>query len=245
MKRLSKKIMRFALICCTILVSGFQMGVRAQPYDYDTPLGKQIHRYNLSPLRQYTISAQEWGSAATGFNGLTVVAMMKIHPDIYKEVFQFYNKNNEKYMTVFHEKGTLSFRRWKPKGSVGNFEYYDYKLYDRLFDSPYYTWEIRLYFTSNFMWIQTTPIIPGGNALSSYLSPVYFGLDNMLQKNNFYDFINAVDSNTRIVVGSNFIEDGVMQVAVYAFQYDDLRNDIQQNFCDPFNRYVGANEEEY
>lgn len=244
MKSQSKKIMRYALIFCAILISGFQMGAWAQDFDYDTPLGKQIHRYNLSPLNQYTISAQEWGSAATGFNGLTVVAMINIPPNLHAELFNFYNKNNEKYMTIFHEQGTLSIRRYKPNNSVGNFQSYNYILYDRLFNSKYDTWEIRLYFTSNFIWIQTTPVI-SGQTLPSYLSPVYFGVDNMLQKNNFSDFINADDSNTRIVVGNNIINQGVRQVAVYTFQYDDLRKDIQQKFCDPFNRYVGANEEEY
>lgn len=234
MKRLSKKIIQYALIFFLILISGSQLGIKAQDFDYDTPLDKQIHRYNLRPVNQYTIKAQEWGSAATGYNGLTAVAMMQVDPYVDKEVFQFYNKNNERYMTVFLEKETLSIRRYRPKNSVGSFEYYDYILYDRLFNEASDTWEIRLYFTANFMWIQTTPVI-SGQSLPSYLSPVYFGADNMLQKNNFSDFINANDNYTRIVVGSQSIKDGVMQVAVYAFHYKDLREDIQKKFCDPFN----------
>lgn len=244
MKQILSKI-NCAVILIGILIFLGNIEINAQgPFTYDTPLGKKIHTYSLSPQNTYSAYAQEWGGAATGFDGLTVVAMINILPNVKSEVFQFYNRSNEKHLTVFYEDGTLNLRRVRPRNSVGNFEYYDYVLYDRMFESGYDTWEVRLYFTSDFLWVQTTPVTSSGNE-KSYLSPIYFGLDNMLQKDNMYDFINASDSNTRIVIGSNFISNGVKQVAVYAFQYVDLRKDIQDNFCNPFTNGVYDGEEEY
>lgn len=246
MKRLSDKISQYILVIAGLLLLSVHLKAQG-PYDYNTPLGKNIYNFSLYPTNTHTVYAQEWGSAATGFNGLTLVTMMTIDQNKKTEIFNFYNSNSENYLKIFSGQGTLTFRRMKPKGSVGNFEYFDYILYDRMFNLKYgtsSTWEIRLYFTSDFFWIQTTPVVSGSNE-KSFLSPVYFGLNNMLQKNNMYDFINAAEGRTKIIVGNEQVVNGVKQVAVYAFQYDELQKHIQDNFCNPFNISIEEGDFEY
>lgn len=246
MKKFLNSIIKYSVgILVFLSISSYSIISAQVRTDYDTPLGKKIYVFGHYPTNTHTVYAQEWGSAATGYDGLTISAVLQLdgNSTSLTNLFDFFNQNSENYLSVYVENSTLVLRRFKPNGSVGNFPYYDYILYDQLFDSNYTTWEVRLYFTSNFIWIQTSPVVSGTD-LYHYYSPLYFGVDNLFQKNNMYDFINAIDNKTRIVVNSNY-KFGLVSVVIYAFQYDELRKDIQQNFCDPFNIAIADNEEDY
>lgn len=244
MKRYCGKIIKHYLVIIGAIILNVPSPIWAQgPFGYDTPLGYEIYNYSDNPVSTQTVLANDWGSKASNYDGLTVVSWMIVDQKDGTELFNFYNGNNENILKIIYNKGTLVFQRERPRGSVGNFNSYDYILYDRMFDSNYGLWEIRIYFTANFFWIQTTPIESGAGQ-KSYLSPIFFGLNNSLQ-DNMSQYIQPNSGNTRIVVGNASVPNGVNQVKVYAFKYDDLRKDIQEKFCDPFNFAIGEDDMEY
>jgi hypothetical protein len=83
------------------------------------------------------------------------------------------------FLDILYDSGTLTFRR---KMSPGSKYYYDYNLFDPMFQrtGDELTWEIRVFFTSYFFWVETrdTRILLGRH----YHAPIFFGVDLPGQK---------------------------------------------------------------
>lgn len=221
-----KNKIKYILLFNLYIISGI---LHAQgPYNYETPLDKKIHHFSLYSTDLYTINPQEWGSAADGYNGLTIYINISLQKDDYK-LFTFYNKYNELYLEIFKKGKTLLFRRYNPNIKSA---YYDYILYDPLFVSSNImnipVWDIKLYFTGFFFWAQ----VSSGVASENYLSPVYFGV-NALHRLNMEDYISA-EAKSKIIVGdSRYSEKCISLVEIYAFHYDELVKDIDAKFSWP------------
>ena len=69
--------------------------------------------------------------------------------------------------------------------------YYDYNLYDPMFtvDEGVTTWEVRLFFTGYFLWIETRDTHKLLN--NKWHAPIFFGI-NLPQMNSFVIFLSHI-----------------------------------------------------
>lgn len=211
------------------------------PYNYNTPLDKKIYGAYFY-TNTHSINPQEWGSSASGYDGLTIRVNFNWQGGVDYQLFGFTNKHSERFLEVFCKDKTLIFRRYNPNMPG---RYYDYILYDPLFiksNSNY--WDIRLYFTGFFFWAQVAS--ENGN----YLSPVYFGV-NALHRKNMEDFIDAAPKSNIFVGDGRYPGPAnISLVEVYAFHYNELVKDIDAKFSWPgewglYDFGPDPNEEEY
>ncbi|WP_165043832.1 hypothetical protein [Dysgonomonas sp. ZJ709] len=224
--QMNRYILKLILGTVLFIFSSNPLSAQGGPYDYDTPLNP-LSLWGLhADTKIATIYPLEWGSSATEFDGLVIVAKMQFDPiNTTRKLYTFYNQYAEKYLEVFYKENTIMFRRY----NVGSLiDYYDYTLYDPLFityrpDS----WTVKFYFTSAFFWIQTNLESESKN----YLSPVFFGV-NTLQRDNMKDMIDPTDRHTMIEVGDEHAPDDFLlkQIHVHPFKYYELRRDIYTNF---------------
>lgn len=216
--------------CMVLLAQG--------PYDYNTPLGKRIMGLTPAPVKETTIYPEQWGSAAIGYDGLTIVTNIQFNPgNNLLKLYTFNNQYAEKYLEVFYKDKTIMLRRYNA-GSMT--EYYDYILFDPLFFAGQTsTWTVKFYFTSAFFWIQTT--LEGQS--QNYLSPVYFGV-NTLHRKNMDDLIDANRYATIVIGDDNAPADFfVKETSVYAFHYAELKADIDSRFSWPSTFLLDENDE--
>lgn len=228
------KKMILTVICYSIWGISFAQG----PFSYDTPLGKRIYSQNVTS-KELTIDPIEFGSEMMGYDGLTIVTTVEMYLDRIQRLFAFTNSMQEKYLEIFYSEKTMTLRRYYS----GTTDYYDYILYDQLFDEqPLRRFEIRLYCTGFFFWIQVA--VDKGN----YLSPVYFGL-NTPNRPNMEELINA-NNKARIIIGDSTNPDAFFSMhgaTAYAFHYNELRNDIYTRFsrgADAVGVALSPNEDE-
>ena len=154
-----------------------------------------------------------------------------------KPLVSFYDKSivNSPILRIYYSNQSIVIRRYNAFKS----DYYIYKVYDQMFNfhisdhviTPW-TYTMRVYFMSNFIFIVTTR---HDNMNNNYLTPLFFGLDNPLNGNSVMSkFINR-DENAVIRIGVLSNDDTsyppyISNARIYSFTYSDLKNHIQNNF---------------
>lgn len=142
-----------------------------------------------------------------------------------------YDNESNTFVEVFYHNGTLSFRR--RVNLLLPILSYDYELFDPLIDikSGESTTVISLFFTSYFFWIET-----GGPNITVHdkrHSAVFFGIDiptytfmNKFLQRDIKAKLKFGDPNPPVVFTMP------SEVDIYEFNYKDLKNELQTNFCD-------------
>lgn len=206
--------------------------LRAQgPYDFSAFDGYQIyHTDSNTSAKEITLNPGNFWDFPDYFDGLEVSFdfSLNLSETAHQKLFTFTNAAERKYLEIYYQNNTLMFRRFLEEDI-----FYDYVLLDPLFilnqSQSFNTWNIKLYFTSSFFWIETQA---QSNIDLYYLSPVYFGV-NILTDQNMQQLL-AKNSSAKIILGDikNDSKDFLIQgsVNVYAFNYSELREYIQTNF---------------
>jgi hypothetical protein len=134
------------------------------------------------------------------------------------------------FLDILYDSGTLTFRR---KMSPGSKYYYDYNLFDPMFQrtGDELTWEIRVFFTSYFFWVETrdTRILLGRH----YHAPIFFGVD--LPGQNFMsDYLNRMRTGKWIFGDPDGSQPFTMpsEIEIYDFNYSQLKDELQSHFCE-------------
>ena len=111
--------------------------------------------------------------------------------------------------------------------------YYDYNLYDPMFtvDEGVTTWEVRLFFTGYFLWIETRDTHKLLN--NKWHAPIFFGI-NLPQMNYMGNYLARSSSSYLIFGDPNPSTTFTMpdEIAIYEFKYAELKNELQTNFCE-------------
>ncbi len=203
------------------------------PYNYDTPLGTRIHAWHQAEFNNQILSFSDASAVPSGNDGLMLRFSANMNLTRASDLLTFTTDNfSSKVLKVSYDSHTLKLRRF-----ITATKFYDYVLFDPLFEtnsSPEEgTWEIRLYFTASFLWVQAEL---HGTTNKRYLSPVYWGMD-FTGKTHMTHFLNR-ESRSKVKIGTLGNPDGFSiptQVELYAFTYNTLQTNIQQNFSNHLN----------
>lgn len=229
-QRNEMKIWRFLFVL--LLLSP---GAYAQDnHNYATPKGTQVYFKEVQSADRMMLKMNELSALPENTDGLCVSITLRTNLSSVitpLKLFSFTSTTETaSFMDVFYSEGTLTFRR---KIDSGSDFYYDYHLYDPLFvvESGTISWEVNLFFTAYFFWIETRNLRLTLN--NKYHSPIFFGIN--LPNHNFMTDYLGRSENARLVFGDpNPPAPFTMpeEVVVYAFNYASLKDELQKNFCD-------------
>lgn len=212
------------------------------PYTYSSPDGAQRLYQSSSSLSNqtgYKLIPSQWSHITdANLKGIEITCSIRLNLNSQIPLFTFYT-DSVKTLEMFYRQNTLLIRRYKNATT-----YYDYQLLDPLFVNTNGPWHMKLYITSSFFWIQSS-FSPGSN----YLTPVYFGLNDLTDTPMQQVLTNS--SKSSIVIGSKNYQQVTLDgyVTVYAFNPSELMQNIQANFSSdvPHNkkRVIPADEDIY
>lgn len=221
------------LVCIIVVLYGY-VNVHAQDnHNYQTPLGKSLYYQDVTDANRKVLSMNEISTLTEGRDGLTVVFSMR--QDLSKvtrslKLLSFTATTEEQsHLDIFYDSGTITVRR---KMAPGSSLYYDYNLYDPMFDvsSGVVTWEVHLYFTAYFFWIETRNINQLTN--NKWHAPIFFGIN--LPGNDYMAKYLGRSADAKIVFGdANPSTTFTMpdEVEIREFTYSELKDELQNNFC--------------
>jgi hypothetical protein len=137
--------------------------------------------------------------------------------------------SNTKVLAFYYTNKTLFVRRWKSANI-----YYDYVLYDQLFESTEGTYTMKFYLTAHFIFMVSKKI----NTNNNYISSVLFGLDTpdiFLMD----EYRHAAFPDSYITLGdkeeSLLYAPYIANIKLYSFLFKSLFDDINKNFSKPSN----------
>lgn len=147
-------------------------------HNYLTPLGSSLYYKEVQDANRMILAMSEIGPVSEGKDGLVVVFSMQ--QDLSKvtkplKLLSFTTDTEENsYIDIFYDNSTITIRR---KFRPGSPYYYDYDLYDPLFtvDSGVTKWEVHLFFTGYFFWIETRNV--GKLMDNKWHAPIFFGIN--------------------------------------------------------------------
>jgi hypothetical protein len=235
-----KKNTLHVLVLLMLALTCLQRPALAQgPYSYNSPDGAQMlfESGRLSSSTGYKLSPSVWQRITDpALTGIEITCTFTVNLASQMPLFTFY-ADSTKYLEIFYHQNTLLFRRYKNPDS-----YYDYQLLDPLVVNSGSSWNLKLYFTGSFFWIQTS-----NSSTGNYLSPVYFGVNSLtdipmqqLLTGNRNSFINIGTSGYQDIAFSGYVR-------VYAFNPTQLTDNIQANFSNntPYaKKKTGAADDE-
>ena len=135
-----------------------------------------------------------------------------------------------RYPQIYYSAGTITIRR---KTSPNSEYYYDYNLYDPMFtlDQGVTQWEVHLYFTGYFLWIETRNTRQLLN--NKWHAPIFFGI-NLPNMDYMGNYLGRSSSSYIIFGDSNPSTTFTMpdEIAIYEFKYAELKDELQTHFSD-------------
>lgn len=202
-------------------------------HNYLTPMGNSLYFQNVTDANRKILSMNEIAPVSESKDGLTVVFSMR--QDLSKvtrplKLLSFTaTTEDQSHLDIFYDSGTITIRR---KMAPGSSLYYDYNLYDPMFDvsSGVVTWEVHLYFTAYFFWIETRNINQLTN--NKWHAPIFFGIN--LPGNDYMAKYLGRSADAKIVFGdANPSTTFTMpdEVEIREFTYSELKDELQNNFC--------------
>mgnify|MGYP000774227782 CR=1 FL=1 len=234
MKELRHKMRIWRILLGFLLLSS---GVYAQDkHSYATPLGKSIFYREVRDANRVLLRMSEVGPISKGMDGVVLVFNMRqdlsklTHPLKLISFNSTYEEANS-HLEIYYHKGTITIRR---KTYPNSKFYYDYNLYDPMFtvDEGVVQWEVHLYFTAYFLWIETKDTRKVNN--NKWHAPIFFGI-NLPQRNYMANYLGR-SSSSYIIFGDNNIPPTTFtmpgEIAMYEFKYADLKDELQTHFCE-------------
>lgn len=223
------------LIIVLLVFFAFQKTASQDNYHYSTPImGNRLYFKQVTDANRNVIKMSESTPISEGNDGLMLSFMLRCNLDQINEplkLVSFTTSTEENsFMDVFYDDGTLTFRR---KLTPGSPSFYDYNLFDPMFQQTgqELTWEIRIFFTSYFFWIEIrdTRILVG----RKYHAPVFFGIN--LPNDDFMGKYLSNSSQARFILGDSneeFPFSMPSEVSIYEFKYKELKDELQNHFCE-------------
>lgn len=204
-------------------------------HSYATPLGKSVFYREVRDANRTVLRMSEVGPITSGTDGLVVVFNMRQNLKQVTRPLKLLSFNStaeeeNSHLEILYHKGTITIRR---KMAPNSAYYYDYDLYDPMFttDNAVVQWEVRLYFTGYFLWIETKDTRKTVN--NKWHAPVFFGI-NLPDRNYMGNYLGRSSSSYLIFGDPNPSTTFTMpdEIAIHEFKYEELKNELQTNFCE-------------
>jgi len=210
----------------------------AGPFDFSPYVGNLIWQdQEQSTINYKQISMNQLPQLADGEDGIIISFNVHLRPsgDESTPLIAFSaDGTNNNLLEIIYSKNTVTLRRYGIINSSR--KYYDYHLFDPLFQfTTEKTFEFRVYFTTNFLYLVTKDITINAGYL---MSPIYFGLDYInkypSRDSNMYKFLNR-DSRAVMKIGDYSRQHlpYVSDAQVYGFIYQQWANEMQSGFSSP------------
>ena len=204
-------------------------------HDYITPLGKSLFFREVRDANRTILRMSEISPVTSGMDGLVVVFSMRQNLSQVTRPLKLVSFNstveeNNSHLEVYYYDGTITVRR---KTSPNSAYYYDYNLYDPMFtvDRGVSQWEIHLYFTGFFFWIESRDT----RKLTSnkWHAPIFFGI-NLPSINYMGNYLDRSSSSYIIFGDPNPSTTFTMpdEIAIHEFKYAELKDELQTHFCE-------------
>lgn len=204
-------------------------------HDYATPLGRSVFYRDVRDANRTVLRMNEASSITAGTDGLTVVFNMRqdlsqVSRPLKLLSFNSTAEEENSHLEIYYQDGTFNVRR---KMSPNSPYYYDYKLYNQMFtvDQGVSQWEVHLYFTGFFLWIETRDTRKTMN--NKWHSPIFFGIN--LPNMNYMGNYLARSSSSYIIFGDPNPSTAFTmpdEIAIHEFKYAELRDELQTHFCE-------------
>lgn len=230
--------MKSVKLRCILLLVGLMTIANSFSQDkhsYATPLGKSIFHREVRDANRTVLRMSEVGPITAGIDGLVLVFNMrqdlsKVARPLKLVSFNSTSEEANSHLEIYYDKGTITIRRKTAPNSV---YYYDYNLYDPMFtvDGGVVQWEVHLYFTAYFLWIETKDTRKTTN--NKWHAPIFFGI-NLPEMNYMGNYLGR-SSSSYIIFGDAAPSTTFTmpdEIAMYEFKYADLKNELQTHFCE-------------
>lgn len=229
-----RMIKNYKIIIVLCLFEGLFMSFifSQDKHGYITKLGTNLFYREVQDANRTVLKMNEIRPITAGMDGLTVTFNFTVNLRLVTKPLKLLSFTNSSesnsYIDFFYDSGTITVRR---KYGPGSEYYYDYQLYDPLFtiDSGVVMWEIYIFFTGYFIWIETRDTRKVAN--NRYHAPLFIGIDSPRFK--FMDnFLNRSSSAILIFGDPNPSTVFTMpeEIGVYEFKYSDLRSTLNNEF---------------
>ena len=201
-------------------------------HEYITKLGKSLFYREVSDANRTVLSMNEIQPVMAGMDGLTVAFYFRANlNEVTKplKLLSFTNSTEDKsFVDIYYDSATITVRRRYEPGSE---YYYDYHLYDPMFivESGTVLWEIHIFFTGFFFWIETRNARMLTN--NRWHAPVFIGIDSprfSFMKN----YLNR-SSLAKLIFGdpnSSVVFTMPEEISIYEFKYSELRSTLNNEF---------------
>lgn len=228
---MKKNVNLISLFLLVILFSGNTFA--QDDHNYLTPLGNSLYYKEVQDANRMVLGMNEVKAMSAGKDGLTVVFSMqqdlsKVTGPLKLLSFTIDTEANS-FIDIFYDDATITIRR---KFRPGSPYYYDYNLYDPMFtvDSGVTKWEIHLYFTGYFFWIETRNV----NKLTDnkWHAPIFFGI-NFPDIDYMSNYLGR-QSDAKLIFGdANPSTTFTMpdEIEIREFTYSELKDELQNSFC--------------
>lgn len=230
--------MKCSKLRCILFLVGLMTIVNLFSQDkhsYATPLGKSIFYREVRDANRTVLRMSEVGPITAGVDGLVLVFNMrqdlsKVTRPLKLVSFNSTSEEANSHLEIYYHQGTITIRR---KTYPNSTYYYDYNLYDPMFtvDGGVVQWEVHLYFTAYFLWIETKDTRKTTN--NKWHAPIFFGI-NLPKRNYMGNYLGRSSSSYIILGDSNPSTTFTMpsEIAMYEFKYAELKDELQTHFCD-------------
>lgn len=202
--------------------------------DYLTPLGMELYHRVVRDANGLILPMTDIAAVSAGKNGLALTFYLKTTlknvTEPLKLVSFMMEKEANTFMEIYYTGGTLSFRR--RVNLLTPVLYYDYKLFDPLFDIPAgeATFKISVFFSSSFFWLETgspSPLLKDKRHTAVFFgidAPTYTFMDKFL-KRNLKAKVKFGDPVSKVLFTMP------EEINVHEFNLKDLKNELQTHFC--------------
>lgn len=202
-------------------------------HGYITRLGKNLFNREVRDANRTILGMNEIQTVTTGMDGLTVTFYLTVNLSQVTRPLKLISFSNgtesNSYMDLFYNAGTITIRR---KYAPGSEYYYDYHLYDPMFlvDATVVTWEVHVFFTGYFFWIETRDTRKTAN--NRWHAPLFIGIDSPPRASYMDDFLNR-SSQAKLIFGDPNPSTAFTmpeEIGIYEFKYAELRTTLNNEF---------------
>ena len=201
-------------------------------HGYITKLGKNLFYREVHDANRTTLGMNEIQPVTAGMDGLTVTFyftanLSQVNKPL--KLLSFTNSTeNNSYVDIFYDTGTITVRR---KYGPGSIYYYDYHLYDPMFtvDSGAVMWEVHVFFTGFSFWIETRDTRQAVN--NRWHAPLFIGIDS--PRFNFMNDFLIRSPLAKLVFGDPNPSTTFTipeEIGIYEFKYSNLRSTLNNEF---------------
>lgn len=202
-------------------------------HDYITPFGKTLLYREVTDANRTILRMSEISPISTGTDGLVVSFNMRQNLSLVTRPLKLLSfrsmEEADSYLEIYYHNGTITIRR---KMNSGSSYYYDYNLYDPMFtvDAGVTQWEVHLFFTGFFFWIETRDTRKAVN--NRWHAPIFFGIN--LPNHSYMDGYLGRSNSSALIFGDSDPSTAFTmpdEIAIYEFKYEELKNELQNHFC--------------